>query len=132
MASTLPQEPNSSGSGGQCPPCPWANVPVLGGLYCQGWQIGCNANGTIGTITDPGQLVQLFMADIAGIALMPFKALGLNSLRDGLYRGLFVLLGIMAIGMGLLLFAGVAIKEEAGSPAGQQVEGAAPALAMAA
>lgn len=91
-----------------------------------------NLASGVTTALDPSTLGKAMVGVITGLATAPLKALGLNSLRDGMWRALLVMLGLMAIGMGLLLFAGVAIKEEAGSQTGQAVQADAKTAAMAA
>lgn len=86
----------------------------------------------LGNDINPANLAAAGAGAIGGLAVAPLKALHLNSFRDGMWRLLLILLGLMSIGFGLMLFAGVAIKEEAGSQTGQQVESSAKTAAMAA
>lgn len=72
-------------------------------------------------------MIDLLKTDLMGLVQAPFKALGLNGLSDLLFRLLLVGLGLMSIWFGLMIFAGTAVKEEAGNPQVQQAASAAAA-----
>lgn len=98
--------------------------------YAAGQALG-NAAGSAATAVTQGTantLAQAFANSIISLIDQPFKALGLNGLADAMWRLLLIGVGIMVLAFGLMIFAGTAIKEEAGSPQAQEA-GQAAALA---
>lgn len=110
-------------------PCPYANVPVLGGIYCAGWNVGGAAGvPTVGDVASGNADLGTMLADgMLAFVTLPFKLLGIESPSDFMWRAMLILFGIMLVGFGLAILAGQAAHEEA-----PEIEQGASTAAMAA
>lgn len=113
---------NTSGDTTATTPCPWANVPVVGGIYCAGW----NTEQTISGVFTGSGLAGNPVAQVAAFVTSLFGKL------------LLFILGILLIYIGFRLLVGspgdftAGIAEKAAEAARAENEPGAPAPAPAA